>query len=135
LAYKIFVSHSWADRWLASQIERRMSEIGAATFIDINDIEKGDDIESRIFDEMETCNELFALFTPWSVDRNWLWVEIGAARVRKIRIVAAFYAISLSSIEAEKGGVTFLKAKNAVDINELETYFNELEKRVKKAAL
>lgn len=128
--YRVFISHAWADRWVAGQIERRITGTGATTFIDINDIEKGDDIEDRIFAEMELCDELLALFTPWSVDRNWLWVEIGAARSRNLRIVAVLYEVNLGAIERERGGSTFLKAKNAVDINELDSYFNELANRI-----
>jgi predicted RNase H-related nuclease YkuK (DUF458 family) len=111
-----------------------MQSCRAQTFIDVNDIEKGDDIEKRIFSEMESCDELFALFTPWAVDRNWLWVEIGAARMRNMRVVAALYSVGLDTIDSDKGGLTFLKAKNAVDINDMESYFSELERRVSKAA-
>ncbi|PWV97231.1 TIR domain-containing protein [Hoeflea marina] len=132
MGYKIFISHAWADRWLASQIERRVRALGAETFMDTNDIEKGDDIEDRIFTELPKCDELFALFTPWAIDRNWLWVEIGAARGLGLRIVTALYSVALSTIDAERGGLAFLKAKNAVDINDLESYFDELKDRLEK---
>lgn len=115
---------------MAGQIDLRIRASGAATFIDIHDVEKGDDIEDRIFEEMKGCDELLALFTPWVVDRNWLWVEIGAARVRNLRIVAVLHEVNLGMIEREKGGSTFLRSKNAVDINELDSYFRELDERV-----
>lgn len=134
MSHKIFISHGWADRWVASQIERRLVELGAQTFIDMMVIEKGDDIEERIFSELPTCEELIALFTPWSVDRNWVWVEIGAARALGKRVVAVLYQVDLALLEREKGGSTFLRAKNAVDINELESYFLEVARRLKKAS-
>lgn len=107
MPYKIFISHGWADRWVASQIERQIRRLGADTFIDINDVERGDDIEERIFTELPGCDELLVLFTPWAVDRNWVWVEIGAARGLRKRIVAVLYEVDLTTIERDKGGSTF----------------------------
>ncbi|HEY6632973.1 MAG TPA: toll/interleukin-1 receptor domain-containing protein [Rhizobiaceae bacterium] len=132
MSYKIFISHAWADRWVAAQIEQQIHDLGVATFIDVNDIERGDDIEDRIFAEMPACDELLVLFTPWAVDRNWVWVEIGAARGLRKRIVAVLYEVDLTTIEREKGGSTFLRSKNAVDINDLDTYFRELKNRIAK---
>lgn len=114
------------------QIDLRINAVGAATFVDVNDIDKGDDIEGRIFEELPSCDELLVLLTPWAVNRNWLWVEIGAARALGLRIVPVLYEVSFSSIENEKGGTTFLTSKNAVDINDLETYFSGLQARVQK---
>lgn len=129
--YRIFVSHGWVDRWVAMQIERAIRvDCGAQTFLDVYDVEKGDDIEARIFEELPRCDELLVLFTPWSVDRNWLWVELGAARALNLRIVAVLYQVQLADIEREKGGSAFLRAKNLVEINELDTYFKELCARI-----
>jgi hypothetical protein len=40
------------------------------------------------------------------------------------------YEVDLATIEREKGGSTFLRSRNIVDINELETYFLELANRI-----
>lgn len=135
MGYRVFISHGWADRWVASRIAGGIVDAGATTFIDVNDVAKGDDIEERVFAEMRSCRELVVLFTPWAVDRNWLWVEIGAARSMDLRIVAILYQIDLPTIESERGGSTFLRGKNLVDINELDTYFLELKRRVTEAQL
>jgi hypothetical protein len=130
--YRIFISHGWADRGVASQIDRRPRDAGAMTFIDVHDIEKGDDIEDRIFENMRACQELLVLFAPWSVDRNWLWVEIGAARSWNMRIVAVLYQTDMGALDRDKGGTTFLRSRNLVDINDLEAYFEEVAKRVER---
>jgi nucleoside 2-deoxyribosyltransferase len=130
--YRVFISHGWADRWLASQIDRRLREQGVDTFIDVTHIGSGDEIEGRIFAEMPKCDEVLALFTPWSVDRNWVWVELGAARALGKRVVAVLYEVSLATIEAEKGGTTFLRSRNVVDINEMEAYFQDVSVRAKR---
>ena len=133
MAYRVFISHGWSDLWVAQQIERRVREdTGAESFIDAFDIEKGDDFEERIFDEMKRIDELVVLLTPRSVDRNWVWVEIGAARANKCRIVPVLYGTSLDEIEDERGGATFLRSKNIVDINGMETYLRELRRRVSR---
>lgn len=95
------------------------------------DVKKGDDIEDRIFEGMQNIDELVVLLTPWSVDRNWLWVEIGAARALGRRIVPILYQVTLETLDA-KGRPTFLRAKNMVDVNELETYLTELHDRVRE---
>ncbi len=65
MAYRVFVSHSWSDLWVAQQIERRIRDDGGAeTFIDAFDIAKGDDFEERIFSEMRRVEELVVLLTP-----------------------------------------------------------------------
>ena len=100
MAYRVFISHGWSDLWVAQQIERRIrQDAKAATFIDAFDIAKGDDFEDRIFGEMDRVQELVVLLTPWSVDRNWVWVEIGAARAKDCRIVPILYGVSLDEID------------------------------------
>lgn len=131
--YRVFVSHGWADKWVAEQIARRLkSDCGCDTFIDVFDVEKGDDIEARIFTELPRCNELVALLTPWAVDRNWVWIEIGAARALRLRVIAVLYGLTLAHLDSERGGKGFLGAKNVVDINDLDTYLQQVSKRTRK---
>ena len=130
--HKVFISHGWADKWVALQIERCVAECGCEKFVDVFDIEKGDDIADRIRAEIPTCDELLALLTPWSADRNWVWTEIGAAWGQGKRIIAVLYGISLDELDSEKGGKIFLGAKNIVEINELDTYLTQLKARALK---
>lgn len=118
---------------MAEQIALRLQrDCGCDTFIDVFDVEKGDDIEDRVFKELPTCRELVVLFTPWSVDRNWLWIEIGAARNAGLRIITVLYNITLDEIDRLKGGKAFLGSKNVVEINDMEVYLAEVKKRAKK---
>ena len=101
--------------------------------MDAFDLSKGDDFEERIFTELRGCQELLVLLTPWSVDRNWVWVEVGAARILELRIVPVLYKVSLDEIERERGGKTFLATKNVVEVNDLDQYLLELSKRVRES--
>lgn len=132
MVYRIFVSHGWADRWVAAQIARRVEAAGGDVFIDVFDIKKGDDFEEQIFGALATCEELVVLLTPWSVDRNWVWVEIGAARITGKRIVTVLYHVTLDMIDDDKGGSTFLRSKNTVEINDLDAYFDEVRERTSR---
>ena len=86
-AYTVFISHGRHDRWIAKQMARLIADAGAKPFIDIFDIKKGDRIEARVQEGLGSANELVAFLTPWSVDRNWVWVEIAAAWALRKRYV------------------------------------------------
>ena len=117
------------------QIARRIrQDARAETFLDVFDIAKGDDFETKIFEMLPNCDELVALLTPWSVNRNWVWTEIGAARVMGKRILGVLYGVRIETLSKDGGGMACLSYKNVLSINEFETYLAELKKRVKEAA-
>jgi len=129
MAYQIFVWHGGADAWLASQIASRLREAGAETFLDNNDLNKGDDFKHVIRTEVAGSDELLALFTPWSTRRNWVWVEIGAAWVNQKRVVVVLYNVTLADLDTG-GGRAVLENLNLVQINDIEDYFSEVKKRI-----
>ena len=135
MSYYVFISHGWHDRWIARQLARAIrDEAGAVPIVDIFDIKKGDRIDERIREMLPGCDELVALLTPWSVTRNWVWNEIGAAWILDKRIVAVLYGVTLSEIDVEKGGRACLTSRNAVFLDEFDDYIVELAGRVKEAS-
>jgi hypothetical protein len=131
VSYRVFISHGWHDRWIARQMARVVSDAGAAPFIDIFDIQKGDRIEQRIREELPKCDELVALLTPWSVNRNWVWTEIGSAWIMNKRLIGVLYGLTLKDIESSHGGGACLSATNVATIDEFENYILELAARVR----
>jgi hypothetical protein len=123
------VSHGSADAWIASQIASRLQDSGAMTFLDNNDLSKGDDFKQVIRVEVGRSDELVALFTPWSIQRNWVWVEVGAAWVNQKRVVIVLYQVTLNDLDTG-GGRAVLNDLNLVEINEIERYFQEVRSRV-----
>lgn len=86
---------------MASQFARRIRQDAKADlFLDVYDIAKGDDFENQIFQSLPDCHELIALLTPWSVNRNWVWTEIGAARVLGKRILGVLYGVIIDGLRA-----------------------------------
>jgi hypothetical protein len=129
--YRVFVSHSGDDAWVAEQIARRVEESGAEAFLDRRDIPAGDDFKARIHAEIPKCNELLALFTPWSRRRAWVRHEIGMADMLKKRIVCVFYKVTVADFLADEDGLGPLDGLNNIDINKMETYFTALRRRAK----
>ncbi|MGQ0446020.1 MAG: toll/interleukin-1 receptor domain-containing protein [Beijerinckiaceae bacterium] len=135
MAYSVFVSHGWHDRWIAQQIAIGIrGQTGAEVFIDIFDIKSGDRIEEKVHAGLSGCSELISLLTPWSVDRNWVWAELAAAWFGRKRYVGVTYGLTLEQIDKEHGGLAILSPTNVININDLDTSFGELSARVKDAA-
>lgn len=129
--YRVFVSHSGDDIWVAEQIARGIEECGADAFLDRRDIVAGDKFKEHIHDEIAACHELLALFTPWSRRRAWVRHEIGMADALKKRIVCVFYKVTNADFQGDEDGLGPLDGLNTIDINSLDTYFKALRRRAK----
>ena len=101
---------------------RLISDAGGEPFIDIFDIKKGD----RIKEGLGEAQELVALLTPWSVERNWVWAEIAAAWALRKRYVGVIYGLTIALIEKEHGGLAMLAPTNIVSIDDFDEYLREL---------
>lgn len=127
--HRVFVSHATDDMWLAEQIARSIEDCGASAFLDRRDIAAGDDFKQRIREEIPKCDELLALFTPWSRRRAWVRHEIGMADAKKKRIVCVFYKVTAADFLNDEDGLGPLDGLNTVEINSLDTYFKALRRR------
>jgi TIR domain len=130
LSYKVFVSHGTDDRWVAGRIAAEIRDRGARTFLDETDIPKGADFKRIIHGEIASSNELIALFTPWSAKRAWVWIEMGAAWGQGKPVVAVFYGMKASDLEASGQGKAILEDFNVLELNAIGAYFDELGKRI-----
>ncbi len=126
---RVFISHGKGDAWVAAQIAARVRSCGSATFLDETDIAKGDDFKKRVHAEIGRCHELVALFTPWSAQRFWVWVEVGAAWGQGKRVVAVLYGVTVDDLERLGGSKAILEDINIVGLNDFDAYLQELSKR------
>ncbi len=127
---RVFVSHGSHDSWIARQMEHCIKECGAETFLDVNDIATGDDFKEVVRAEIALADELVALFTPFSRDRSWLWIEIGAAWFARKRIVAITYGMTMGDLEQDGGGRAILADVHLRALNDFDVYLQELRERV-----
>ena len=124
--YTVFISHSSKDKWIARQIARLIEELDVQTFLDEKDIEGGDRIPDSIRNSIQNCDELLVLMSQYSVDRPWVLIEIGAAWGLEKRVVPIIDKIAPGQMP------DILVPQKAIDLNDLDTYLVELEKRVQR---
>jgi hypothetical protein len=123
------VSHGSHDTWIARHVARCIGECGVETFIDAYDIKTGDRWEDILITEIDRATELAVLFTPFSRNRAWVWMEIGAALRGGKRIVPFFFGITMRDLE--KHGVAWpLPGTQVRDLNDFDVYLAELRERV-----
>ena len=127
--YQVFVSHSSIDAWVAKQLSGHLQRCGAATFLDASDIEHGDDFDDAIVSAAENSNELMVLLTPWSKDRNYVWMEIGMFRGARKRVVGVLHGLKSSDIATDERIPVVLKKIDLVDLNDVDSYFAQVAKR------
>jgi len=130
VGYRVFVSHAGDDIWVAEQIARIIEDCGATAFLDRRDIAAGDNFKQRVHDEIAKCDELLALFTPWSRRRAWVRHEIGMADILKKRIVCVFYKVTGADFQGDEDGLGPLDGLNTIEINNLSAYFKALRRRI-----
>jgi hypothetical protein len=127
----IFVSHSGQDTWVAKQIAREIEMCGAKPFLDEAEIDAGADFEEDIRKFLERADELIVLLTPWALERPYVWIELGAAWGRRIPIVALLLGITPSELQSRPGVPVMLKKRDLLQLNEIETYLEQLRRRIK----
>lgn len=131
MAHRIFISHASIDLWVARQIERHVRDVGATTFLDERDITAGDDFAERINAEAPACAELLVLATPWSILRPWVLYEVACFRFMRRRIVVILHGLSEEAFRSDGNIGAFLARTDLLDINRLDTYFQDVASRVK----
>jgi TIR domain len=127
---RVFISHSSKDTWVATQIASQVRSTGAETFLDEADIEHGHDFDDEIVKASKLCTELLLLLTPWSVERPYIWLEIGFFRHDNKRIVGVLHGLKAENISGDPRVPVLLKKIDLVDINEIQSCFTQLDRRV-----
>lgn len=130
----IFVSHSGEDTWVARQIANAIRDVGGTPFLDVDDVDTGVQFEDEIRLFLDRAHELVVLFTPWSLDRPYVWMEIGAAWLRGIPVIVILHGIRTQDFLARPNLPTFVKARDLMSLNEIDTYLGELSDRTTMAA-
>jgi nucleoside 2-deoxyribosyltransferase len=130
-AYRVFISHSHKDRWIARQVVKLMEEAGRGriqAFLDERDIEGGEPIAERVLKEIRKCNEFVVLLSQNSKDRPWVLIEIGVACGRGKPIIAILNDVTPKEMPE------IMYPYKAIDLNDLDQYLDQVRKRIKKGA-
>lgn len=130
MAYNVFIFHSSRDTWVAEQIAFHLQNAGVDSFLDERDIHYGDDFEEKIFEEIRVnSDELLLLLTPWALGRSYIWLEVGAARYKNIKIVTVLHGITVDEIQQDSNIPVLLKKHDIFEINQLPNYFIQIKSR------
>jgi hypothetical protein len=128
VAYRVFLSHSDKDRWIARQCARLIEEAAkpyVEVFLDEKDIEGGQSIPDSVRAGIEKCDEFVVLLSRYSKDRPWVLIEMGAAWGLRKPIVAIIDKIGPKEMP------DIVNPNKAIDLNDFDQYINQLLKRTK----
>jgi hypothetical protein len=125
---KIFVSHGSHDTWIARQMARCIGECGADVSIDTYDLLTGDDVRATLARLLGQVTELVVLFTPHSLDRAWVWAEVGTVLFTGRRVVPIFHGMMRADLGT--GGLGLLDGLKDLQLNDFDRYLAEIRQRV-----
>lgn len=126
--YRVFLSYSHKDRWIAKQCARLIEEQGGGqiqAFLDEKDIEGGQSIPDTIRQNLEQCDEFVVLLSRYSKDRPWVLIEMGAAWGLRKPIIAIMDKLS------PKERPDIISPYKSVDLNDFDRYLGELVRRAR----
>ena len=104
---------------------------GAEVFIDDGEIAYGDDFRDIVFQQLRICDELLILLTPSSIQRPWIFAELGAAIHRDVHVVAIRYGLSEDRLR-ELGILSILGTKRLLILKDFDKYVEQLRTRVRE---
>lgn len=124
-AYAVFISHSSREAWIAKQMAKEVKALGAVPWVDVNDIQAGDDFQERIIAAIRNCTEAIVLVSPNSVSSQWVSFEIGAVAVQGKRATPVLNNVAPDEMAP-------LRRVNAIDLNDFDHYLRQLKERVRQ---
>ena len=128
--YLVFISHSSKDSFVVGLLEKYIKEKlgrgGVETYLDMRDLEAGDDIALEIKEQIQQCNEVMVFLTKYSASSQWVLTETGAAWGLDKRIVVIIDKVTPE--EMPKIVVPFKR----IDVNDFDTYIKQLSARAQK---
>ena len=124
-AYTVFISHSSKEKWIARQISKEIIALGAKTWLDLNDLQGGDEIRRSIRLGIRASQEVVVLLSPHSIISPWVVYEGAIADDQGKRITPIFNNLAPSDIPAPLQGI------KAIDLNNFDVFLVELAERIR----
>ncbi len=125
---KVFVSHASHDAWIARQMARCIQDCGVDVLIDAYDLKSGDKVVDTLAALVGQATEMVALFTPFSKNRAWVWMEIGAMLLTGKRVIPIFHGMTRRDL-AKFGGDGAIAGLVDRPLNDFDLYLAELRDR------
>ena len=126
--YEVFISHGSADTFIASVVRDKLVKAGVKTFLDDTDISVGSNFRDAILENIQACNELVVLLTPTSINRAWVFAEVGIATDRGRPVVGIIYGVSMEELHS-RGAISLIGDTRIVELNDVDQYIEAVAKR------
>jgi hypothetical protein len=130
MSYLTFISHTGEDTWVANKLALECQAAGSQTFLDEAQIAVGANFENDILAALRNADELVVLITPWALSRPYVWLEIGAAWLKGIPIIALLLGVTPAEFQEKANVPVALKQRNLLPLNGVDRYIDELSGRV-----
>lgn len=124
-SYKVFISHSSRDKWVAERLAEKVTEAGADYWLDTRDLPGGGDIREEIDQGIQRCQEVIILFSPNSLDSPWIGFEIGVAYTLRKHLTPILNNVNYTD-------VLLIQGTNAIELNDFNQYLTELKNRMRE---
>ena len=124
----VFISHHGSDTWVAKQIETQVKRCGAETFLDRTHNQIGEEFEEKIMTALGKADELLVLLTPWALNRQYVWTEVGVALGKGMTIVGVLHGVKPEDPAIPE----YLRRRLMIDINDLDQYLKQLRQRTSR---
>ena len=125
-AYTVFISYSSKEKWIARQISKEIKALGAETWLDLNDLQGGDEIRRSIKRGIRTSQEMVVLLSLHSITSPWVVYEGAIADEQEKRITPILNNLAPDETLAPLQGI------KAIDLNDFDDFLVELTGRIKK---
>lgn len=135
MAYRMFISYAQSDGIVGQFIQEKLQALGVKVFLDRDELKFGERFRDRILPEVEQANELVALLTPSSLQRAWMFAEIGVALRADVRIVGVLYGGTTVEDLQERGILSLIgDIHHVFNSDEIGKYLEQVKQRVEAAA-
>jgi hypothetical protein len=121
--YKVFISHSSSEKWIARQIAKEIGALGVETWLDEKDIKGGDVWPDKIMQGIDACNEGLVLVSAKSAKSWWVAYEIGGLRAQRKIVTPVLNDVKIETLPS-------IKDVQAIDLNEFEKFLEQLKARL-----
>ena len=123
--YRIFISHSSSNSWIAKQIAKELEALGFRTWLDSKDLKGGDIWQQKIMDGINASQEGLVLVSPDSVKSFWVAFEIGALRGQGKTVTPLLNGVAPKDMAS-------MQEVQAKDLNRFDEFLEELIDRFKQ---
>jgi hypothetical protein len=121
--YRVFLSHSHHDRWIADVLREKIEAAGIAVWLDAVDIPGGGNVKKRVKRGMRKCDECAELISPAALQSQWVLFEMGLAEGIDRWLTPILLHVRPDDVPSP------VRDLNPVSINDFDSYLQELARR------